>query len=277
MPILVLDLDGTLLNHEYRISDKTKAALLKLQSEGATLVIASGRYLREITQLAKELEMDQHHGVIIGANGAIAIDVMDHEILHDHPLTPEVSRQILKIIEQFDIIPSFSDDNFSYTNDIKARDKIFSDVLKTSVKFGEEDTWLDTKEIKDLAGFVDFPLYKILSIGYPDCMDKHHHEIEKAVQDIAEGAMTTPFAFEYTALGIDKGETLKKVIALKNWKKEDIYAFGDGHNDLALLKVAGTGIAMGNAANQLKKQADFVTKSHAEDGIVHALKHFGLL
>lgn len=277
MPILVLDLDGTLLNHEYRISEQTKAALLKLQSEGATLVIASGRYLREIMQLAKELEMDQHHGVIIGANGAIAIDVMDHEILHDHPLAPEVSRQILKIIEQFDIIPSFSDDNFSYTNDIKARDKIFSDVLKTSVKFGEENTWLDTKEIKDLAGFVDFPLYKILSIGHPDYLDKYHHEIEKAVQDIAEGALTTPFAFEYTALGIDKGETLKKVIELKNWKKEDIYAFGDGHNDLSLLKVAGTGIAMGNAANQLKRQADFVTKSHAEDGIVYALKHFGLL
>lgn len=277
MPIIVLDLDGTLLTHEYKMSPLTKEALLKVQSEGATLVIASGRYVREIMNIAYELEMEKHHGIVIGANGAIALDVMTQEVFHDHPLLPNESRKILKHIENFEVVPMFSNDKFAYSDDFKRQDEIFAQVIQTGVKFGDEETRPERVEVVDLANFIDFPIYKILTIGDPAYMQQNQEAFLKPIEDICEGALTTPFAFEFTALGMDKGATLEKVINLKEWDRKEIYAFGDGHNDITLLQVAGTGIAMGNAAEDVKEIADFVTKSHREDGIVYALKHFGLL
>ena len=82
---------------------------------------------------------------------------------------------------------------------------------------------------------------------------------------------TAPFYFEFTAKGIDKAKALDTVLTPMGYKREEIIAFGDGHNDISIIKYAGIGIAMDNAVDVLKKVADEITFSNDEDGIAHIL------
>ena len=77
--------------------------------------------------------------------------------------------------------------------------------------------------------------------------------------------------------GGSKAKGIKKLIARLGFDMKDVYAFGDGLNDIEMLKEVGTGIAMGNAHEAVKMHADFVTSHVAEDGIVNGLKKVGLL
>ena len=85
---------------------------------------------------------------------------------------------------------------------------------------------------------------------------------------------TAPFYFEFTAKGIDKAKALESILKKLGVNKEEIIAFGDGHNDASMVKYAGLGIAMGNAVQELKEIADYVTLSNDEDGIAYAIDKF---
>ena len=82
---------------------------------------------------------------------------------------------------------------------------------------------------------------------------------------------------DITALNADKGNGLLAVAAHQGIKIEETMAFGDGGNDISIVKMAGTGIAMGNANPPLKAVADYVTTSVDDGGIYKALKHFGII
>ena len=76
--------------------------------------------------------------------------------------------------------------------------------------------------------------------------------------------------------GIDKAKSLTRLLAKINLTPSDMIAFGDGYNDLSMLKLAGMGVAMENAAPEVRAEADYVTLSNEEDGVAAALEHFGM-
>ena len=77
--------------------------------------------------------------------------------------------------------------------------------------------------------------------------------------------------FEFTEKGIDKANALHCALTPLGYTKEDMIAFGDAQNDKTMLEYAGIGVAMGNATQEIKDIADYITLSNDEDGIVHAL------
>jgi len=79
--VIVLDIDGTLLNSEKRISDLTKNALIQAQENGVKIILASGRPTVGMLALTKELEMDKHHGLIVTFNGFPVFNFQSHENL----------------------------------------------------------------------------------------------------------------------------------------------------------------------------------------------------
>ena len=83
---------------------------------------------------------------------------------------------------------------------------------------------------------------------------------------------TAPFYFEFTAKNIDKAKALDTVLKPLNITADEVIAFGDGHNDISIVKYAGIGVAMENAVSDLKEIADEITLSNEQDGIAESLK-----
>ena len=122
-------------------------------------------------------------------------------------------------------------------------------------------------EKEDLAAFADFPLNKILTTANPEYLEAHYQEMMEPFTDRLSCMFTGKFYFEFTAKGIDKAKALDSVLAPMGYRREEIMAFGDGHNDASMLAYAGTSVAMANAVEEIKAMADRVTASLDEDGI----------
>jgi len=80
---IILDIDGTLLNHQKLITERTKHALMTAQAKGIKIVLASGRPTRGMMKLVHELEMDKHHGLVVSYNGASVVDCETNEIIYN--------------------------------------------------------------------------------------------------------------------------------------------------------------------------------------------------
>ena len=93
-------------------------------------------------------------------------------------------------------------------------------------------------------------------------------------KDTLSCMFTADFYFEFTANGIDKAKALDTVLIPRGYKREEMIAFGDGHNDASMVKYAGIGVAMANAKLAVKEQADFITLSNEEDGVAHVIEQF---
>ena len=117
---------------------------------------------------------------------------------------------------------------------------------------------------------------KLLMTGDPSDMLKAEQELLDVVGDKMDVFRSAPFFLELVPKGIDKAQSLRRLLAKINLTPADMIAFGDGYNDLSMLKLAGMGVAMANAAPEVRADADYITLSNEEDGVAAALEHFGM-
>ena len=270
--VIAMDVDGTLTNGKKVITPKTKEALLKAEEAGAILILASGRPTSGLRDLAKELEMDKHHGLLVSYNGSQVIDCQTNEILFNQALSVEEGKAVLKHMKKFDRVrPMIDKGEYMYVNNvydnwITWKGKPF-DVIQYESRGGK----FKLCEKDDLAEFVDFELNKILTTSDPEYLQEHYQEMMEPFKDSLSCMFTGDFYFEFTAQGIDKTKALDTVLRPLGYTPEDMIAFGDGHNDASMVAYAGLGIAMANAVQDLKDIADDITLSNDEDGIAEAL------
>jgi Cof subfamily protein (haloacid dehalogenase superfamily) len=222
---------------------------------------------------AKQLEMDKYHGMIVAYNGAYVLDVTTQKELFSQPIPTETSKAILEHLKHFDVIPMIAKDDYMYVNNV------FNGYLTITsgkepvniIEYESRGGNFSLCEKKDLAAFVDFPLHKILIAGDPSYLQKNWQKILAPFNNIASGLFSAPMYFEFTDRGIDKANALEQVLVPKGIHSNELIAFGDGQNDLTLIKYAGIGVAMGNAVAELKQAATNITLSNNEDGIAITL------
>ena len=249
--------------------------MLKAEEKGAILILASGRPTSGLMDLARELKMDQHHGLLVAYNGSKVIDCETKKVLFNQVLSVEEGKAVLEHMKKFDKVrPMIDRDEYMFVNNvydnwITWREEPF-DVIQYESRGGK----FKLCEIDDLAEFVDFPLNKILTTSDPEYLQEHYQAMMEPFKDTLSCMFTGDFYFEFTAQGIDKAKALDTVLIPMGYKKEEMIAFGDGHNDASMIKYAGIGVAMENAVQTLKDIADEVTLSNEDDGIAESLyKH----
>lgn len=271
--VIITDVDGTLLNSNKKISEKTKNDLIKAQELGIRLILASGRPTSALTRLAKELHMEKHNGLLIAYNGSKIIDCSNGEILYNKPMDKDNVRLALEHLKKFNVIPMIDVDNNLYVNDVFHN--IYVDKKEFNViQYESRSGGFRLCEIDDLPLFVDFPINKILIAGNPEYLKENLSKITEPFNKVFNIALTTPFYLEFNAKDVDKLEAIKDTLEPMGYKKEDIIAFGDGGNDIAMINYAGIGVAMENAMDELKNVAKFITYSNDSDGISYALRKY---
>ncbi|EXG86776.1 HAD-superfamily hydrolase, subfamily IIB [Clostridium sp. ASBs410] len=269
--VIIMDVDGTLFNSKKMITAKTKETLLKAQSAGAKLILASGRPTAGLFQIGKELEMDQHHGLFVAYNGSKVIDFETMETLFNEPLGISDGKAVLEHLKKFDVYPMIDKDNYMYVNNVYADPIQWKGRSINIIEYEARGGGYLLCEKEDLSEFLDYEVNKILTAGDPSYLQEHYKDMMDPFKEKLNCMFTADFYFEYTAKGIDKAKALDTVLKPMGFLPAQMIGFGDGMNDISMIQYTGIGVAMENAVQELKNTAQYVTASNDEDGIAEAL------
>lgn len=268
---ILLDIDGTLTNHEKKITPATRQALMTAQQYGIRLVIASGRPSRGIFQYGDQLDMREHHGLFVCYNGARVVDCATGKVYVDITMPKNLSHAVLDHLKKFDVKTIITHGSHMVVEDVyncmvKDGDRTFNVIEYESRMNGYR-----LMEVDNLEDFVDFPVNKILTAGDSDYLQAHYKEMAAPFEGKLSMMFTANFYYEYMSLGVNKGKAIAETMAELNIQPDECIAFGDAENDISMLKYAGTGVAMGNATDEVKAIADEVTDDNEHDGIAKSL------
>lgn len=263
---IALDLDGTLTNHDKVVTPRTRQALLLAESKGAIIILASGRPTYGIVPVAECLELEKRGGYILSYNGGNIVNAKTGEKLFSQFLPDAVIPILYKYAKEKnhallgyagnEIITEMPDDQY-----VKEESRI------NKMNIRKVDNLLDALEPHPT---------KLLMTGDPTDMIKAEEELVEILGEKMDIFRSAPFFLELVPKGIDKAQSLLRLLSKINLTPADLMAFGDGYNDLSMLKLAGVGVAMANAAPEVRANADYVTLSNEEDGVAEALLHFGM-
>lgn len=267
--VLFFDIDGTLLDYTGKMPASAKEALRQARLAGHQLVICSGRSGHQLSDW-----MFTDFDGIINCTGARVI--FEQNVIYEHFVPREDVRRAREVLEaangvlvaQTEECTILSQESYSFMKDYL-------------VKMGRSQ-----KRIERLLGnAVISPQME----AYDNIKKFFYHRSEKTVEQLEKelGDIFTVEASsflkdacdsgEITCKGINKSYGMQLYIQRQGFSKEDTIAFGDGPNDLDMLSFAGIGVAMGNARDTVKANADFITRDVEQDGIAYALKELGIL
>lgn len=254
---IFFDVDGTLLSFKtHRIPDSTLKAIDALRARDIRVFISTGRpkFLLDST---RNIEFDGY----ITLNGSLCL-TDSGEVISKEPIP---RKDIVRILE------------WSRTN---PHPLVFMHGHGWAITHINEDVKTVSGQLK-----VPYPELKsheeIAEMEVFQIMGYFPQEKDQAFQhDILSGCEITrwhPLFADIVKKDISKREGMEHILAHYGFSREESMAFGDGGNDITILKAAGIGVAMGNASENVKEVADFITSSVDDDGILNALTHFGIL
>lgn len=262
--VIALDLDGTLTNHQKEVTPPTRQALLQAESEGAILVLASGRPTYGIEPVADCLEMDRRGGYILSYNGGKIVEWKSRTELYAQHLPDEV----LPIIHDYARRKGYA--LLGYKGDDIVTEMPDDEYVREESRINK----MKVLRVDHLLEHVEAHPTKLLMTGHPELMVKAEQELSELLGGKMDVFRSAPFFIELVPKGIDKARSLQRLLDHLHLTSRDLMAFGDGYNDLSMIRFAGMGIAMANAAPEVRAEANYVTLSNEEDGIAAALRHF---
>jgi Cof subfamily protein (haloacid dehalogenase superfamily) len=256
--LIALDVDGTLLNDEYMLTEKTKYAVRRANEAGAQIVLCTGRGPQNTLPLLDELGLE---GIVITHNGAATIQSKDHSVLHQVAFRAEEIKPFVEYCRgqqaHFALNAPFELYVEEYNGVIKAMyNKFMLQPILTKDVFA-----LDIEMVK-LSAYSD-----------------------QAAMDLIEAewrAMNSPLSIirsghqfiDIMHAEASKGHALRRLAEDAGFKQEEIMAIGNYYNDSEMIVYAGLGIAMNNSPEPVKLQANETTASNNEDGVYQAIMKY---
>lgn len=261
--MIVLDIDDTLLTDQHVISQRTKEALLKAQDMGVKVVLASGRPTFAMHNLAEELLLHDYGSYVLSFNGGIITDYQTKNNVYECTLTKEQAHELYEISKKHNV--------FVHTY---VENDIITEKGNQYTDIEGQLTGMQIKEVSSFTEHVQNDVVKLLMLEDPEKLA----QVEKILQKELEGKISVmrskPFFLELTNSEVDKGKSLNHLIQILGIRQDEVIAVGDGYNDLPMIKFAGLGVAMGNAPEEIKQQADYVTATNNEDGVAKVVEKF---
>ncbi len=261
--LVVLDIDGTLVNSDKKVTEKTKEYIKKATAKGVKFIIASGRPPYGILPIAKEIELEKIGGYILAFNGGMCMNCENMEVLYETNMS---SAEMPKIYEYA----------MKHNIPLMTYNKQTMYISSEETKYTQLEARLNSLTVVKSDDFVrditfDFP--KTLFTDEGEILEKHEPIVREMFPHL-EVFRSEPFFLEVCPPNIHKATGIEKVIELLGVKQEEVIAIGDGFNDVTMIKYAGLGVAMGNAHDDIKAIANHVTLSNDEDGVAKVIEDF---
>ena len=279
---IAFDMDGTLLirdeNGEDHIGSKTKEVLLRAQKAGIRLILASGRAYPKLLPYARELQMDKYGGWLVEINGTAVYDLQKEQRRVFHQLHRE---EIMDLFEkckamEFEMCASLDDTLYCYIPQrlipinqayVKALG-LADDVPLTAGAFAlvyDNRKGYPHQYFIQEASELPLTMNKLCVTDEPERLPLVNDLLQEYQGKLWWGA-TTPRWLEILPIGVNKGEGVRHCCEQMGIDPQEVMAFGDGENDIDMLRVCGYGYAMGNALDSVKRIAYDVCDNNRNEG-----------
>lgn len=285
--LIAIDLDGTMLNSYGDVTENTKKVLKQAMVKNTEIVIASGRTIDSIKNIANEIGSKKY---IIAGNGAIVYDMQKEENIYEKYISKNKALNIIKICEENSITYSV------YTNKTIVANALRYNVLyyyKENLK-KEESKKTSIKVVEDIYDYVkDMQDEKVMKIFVCDKNKSVFNSIMKKFKEmedvevlevshmsrkiIKDGTEEVPIEYFYTEISeknVDKWFALEYLLKKLNIDKNEVITIGDNINDKRMIAEAGLGIAMGESTPKVTEVANYVTEDNNNEGVAKAIEKF---
>ena len=274
--MIVIDLDGTLLDPDGRVPESHRLAVHRAREQGAEVIVATGRNWTESRLILREIGAE---GVMIGAGGAILSDARDGRTLDRETIPSELVRALTGCLLRHGHLAHLLQDHAASGVDYL--------MVGTSKPDPATAWWLDRHDVavEHLPVLSEESLEHTIRVGTvagPDVMTAVVSEMEAefgdlvclqhwpAVVESAAIARATHL-LEVFNVGVDKWSMIEKLMSSRSIGPESVVAIGDGLNDVTMVRSAGRGIAMGQADSRVRAVADHVVACNATGGCAEAI------
>ncbi|MBP1989227.1 Cof-type HAD-IIB family hydrolase [Paenibacillus eucommiae] len=262
--LIALDVDGTLLNDNYQISDKTKQIIRRVHEEGSQIVLCTGRGPASTLPILDELGLE---GTVITHNGAATVhsDSSGKQLLHQYPFSLDDIQSMLQYVRS---------ENIHF--DVNTPFDMYIEKLEEYEKQMYKKFLIDPQIVANVTDLL-LPIVKFTLFGQPEVLDRvqqvwEEQKLYGSLRMIRSGDLfidlMNPLA--------NKGNALKDLAESWNIDAKHVMAVGNYYNDIEMMSYAGLGLAVANSPDGVKAAADAVIASNNDDGVYEAIVKYCL-
>lgn len=272
--LIALDLDGTLLNSGKKISQRNRQALQKAAEAGVWIVPCTGRFFKAMPEAVRDLPFVRY---VITINGAEVYDRARDRVLYRAEISPSLTEELFDYMDRLPVIYDCYQDGWGWM------DHRFSPLVKEYI-----DDYNTLDMVQNLrTPLPDFrqemrrrnqPIQKTQMFFRKQDLDIRERELEAMARRFPQLAVSSAvyYNIEINSCDAQKGRALRELCANLDIDPACSMAFGDGLNDVSMLRDAGVGVAMGNASDQVKAAANLVAPTNDEDGVAQIVEQYVL-
>lgn len=261
MKVIVMDMDGTLLNDDKKVTEYTKNVLRDMKKRGMRIGIASGRPIIGVKRTVENLGISDIIQFMIASNGAELFDVEDKEKKDFYKLDVDTIFEIIDEYEQFDLNPYVyqGEDCYAARND-------------STIERAARNNHLGI-HLCDMKKEVTTPQSKLVLSTPPEKMESVEKFYEEHKSEKYRAFKSQADMFEFVHPKLSKVYGIRYYCEKYGYDISQVVAFGDTTNDLEMVRDCGTGVCMCNGTDDVKAVADIITTdSNDEDGLAKTLK-----
>ncbi|MBP2622358.1 Cof-type HAD-IIB family hydrolase [Streptococcus oricebi] len=264
--LLALDMDGTLLDSHKKIPQAHIEAIHQAIAQGVKLVLCTGRPLVGVKPYYKELGLSKQNEYVIVDNGCAIHQSEGWKLLDYTALSKEDLVYLDQIAQKTPAqLTIFDEERYLVLgedpNDLVSYDAglVFTQPVKISLEEAIEGSEI---------------MFQAMFLAQPDQLDRFEADFHQDLSQRFSAVRSQDYIYETMPKGTTKASALARLAEKLAIKPEEIMAIGDANNDLEMLEFAGLGIAMGNASDYVKSQADAVTTSNDQAGVARAIEKY---
>ncbi|WP_054741487.1 sugar-phosphatase [Cellulosilyticum ruminicola] len=261
--LIAVDMDGTLLREDKTVSERTKQAIQMAHDQGVKVVLASGRPIEGLNRYLEELGLCTEEDYVLSYNGSIVQNVGTREVIAKSALKGTDLMKLYKLSKELGVnIHAFSKDG-CITPKMNEYSQLEGRINGIPVHEVDYDTISEEEDI-----------VKIMLIDPVEVLEEVIKKLPEILYDEYTIVRSAPYFLEFLNKKSGKAVGVKALSEHLGIKREEVICIGDAGNDLDMIEYAGLGVAMGNAFDEVKKVADYITDSNEEDGVAKVIEKF---
>ena len=253
--LMAVDLDGTLLTDDKRIDAPTAEAVGQALERGFHFAVATGRAWPGVRRYAKEIHLTDP---VVTMNGAMIVNPVTEEILYSQPISHDDALRLLNMGYERGV-----------TQVIWCRNRLYGTLINDrmrdySTRFGGGSEILPADDFEKLASD---GISKVLWCDEPEKVNEYVRMLNSSTFESLSACTSEPYFAEIFNAKVSKADSLRILCSMLGISTDEMIAVGDGCNDIPMIRLAGLGVAMGNASQTVKDEASEIALTNGQNAI----------